>query len=141
VPAPCSARFCVVELPGDHARPNFGAGVIARIILVAVGVSLVGTGVAFGGVAVYLSLCLTASAPAAAALTALILFVVAGAGATIYLAVSRNHSVAPQAVAQSAQSQDTLVVALSQLAKEHPLLAVGCAAALGMTDAMSRNVK
>lgn len=110
---------------------------IARIVLVAVAVSLVWTGVAFCGVAIHLSLCLIVSAPVAAALTALILFVVAGAGATIYLAISKSHAVTLPPAVQSAQHHDTLVIALSQLAKEHPLLAVGCAAALGMTDAMN----
>ena len=111
---------------------------IARIILVAAAVAIVGTGVAFCGLAIYQLLCSVASAPAAAALTALILFLTAGAGSIIYLAASKTHSIAPPSAVQTAHSQDALVTALSQLAKEHPLLAVGCAAALGMSDAMSR---
>ncbi|MDZ4739521.1 MAG: hypothetical protein SGJ03_06415 [Alphaproteobacteria bacterium] len=114
---------------------------IARVTLVAVTVFLCGTGVAFCGVAIYLSLCLIASAPAAAALTALILFLLAAACATIYLARFPNHSIAPPPAAQTADSQGALVSVLAQLAKEHPFLAVGYAAALGMTDAMNRKVR
>ncbi len=114
---------------------------IARVTLVAVAVSLAGTGVAFCGVAIYLSLCLIVSAPAAAAFTALILFLLAAASATIYLALFATHSIAPPAAIQTAPSQDTVVTVLAQLAKEHPLLAVGYAAALGMTEAMNRKAR
>lgn len=112
---------------------------IARVILVAVAVAMVGTGVAFCGVALYLLLLSVVDAPAAAALTALVLFLTVGAGTTIYLAIA--HTRAPVALppaATAVRSPDALITALTQLAKEHPLMAVACAAALGMTDAMKR---
>ncbi len=114
---------------------------IARAILVAVAVAMAATGVAFSGVAIYLLLLAVADAPAAAALTALISFLTVGAGAAVYLAVAhwRASNLAPPLHAAAPhQSQDALVTALTQLAKEHPLIAVACAAALGMTDAMKR---
>jgi hypothetical protein len=43
-------------------------------------------------------------------------------------------STQPKAAAQ----EDALVPALTLLAKDHPLIAVGCAAALGVADAMKR---
>jgi hypothetical protein len=114
---------------------------IARAILVAVAVAMVATGVAFSGVAVYFLLLPVADAPAAAALTALIFFFTVGAGAAIYLAIAhwRSPTLAPPLHAAAPHhSQDALITALTQLAKEHPLMAVACAAALGMTDAMKR---
>ncbi|NOT39987.1 MAG: hypothetical protein HOP13_05800 [Alphaproteobacteria bacterium] len=116
---------------------------IARVILVVIAVTLVGTGVAFCGVAVYLLLLPIADAPAAAALTAIILFLTVGAAAAIYLAIVhwRSPTLAPLHAAAPVQSQDALVSALTQLAKEHPLMAVACAAALGMSDAMKRKTR
>jgi membrane protease YdiL (CAAX protease family) len=115
---------------------------IARAILVALAFAVTATGVAFSGVAIYLLLLAVADAPAAAALTALISFLTVGAGAAIYLAVAhwRASNLAPplHAAAGPHQSQDALVTALTELAREHPLMAVACAAALGMTDAMKR---
>jgi hypothetical protein len=114
---------------------------IARIILGILAIAMVGTGVAFSGVALYLALIPMVEAPAAAALTALTLFFLVAAGATIYLAYLRERptlKAQPAAAAANSHGQDALVTALTQLANEHPLMAVACAAALGMSDAMKR---
>jgi hypothetical protein len=113
---------------------------IARIILGILAITMVGTGVAFSGVAFYLLLTPMVDAPAAAALTALALFFLVAAGATIHLAYVRERpTLKPQpSPAANPHSQDALVTALTQLANEHPLMAVACAAALGMSDAMKR---
>jgi hypothetical protein len=115
---------------------------IARAILVLVAVAMIATGVAFCGVAINLLLIPLTGEPAAAALTALALFLTVGAGAIVYLAVSRSHPVVNSplhaANAQPQQSQEALVTALAQMAKEHPLLAVACSATLGLADAMKR---
>ncbi len=115
---------------------------IARAILIALAIAMVATGVAFCGVAIYLLLLPIVDAPGAAALTALVLFLTVGAGATIYLATAHTRSPAlPPPAAAAMQSPDALVSALTQLAAEHPLMAVACAAALGMTDAMKRKAR
>ncbi len=118
---------------------------IARIVLGILAIAMMGTGVAFSSVALYLLLTPLVEAPAAAALTALTLFFLVGAGATIYLAYMRERptlkpqpAAAAAAAAANMHGQDALVTALTQLASEHPLMAVACAAALGMSDAMKR---
>ncbi len=114
---------------------------IARIVLGILAIAMMGTGVAFSSVALYLLLTPLVEAPVAAALTALTLFFLVGAGATIYLAYMRERPTLkpqPAAAAANMHGQDALVTALTQLASEHPLMAVACAAALGMSDAMKR---
>lgn len=116
---------------------------IARAILVIVAVAMIATGVAFCGIAINLLLIPLAGEPWAAALTALALFLTVGTGGIVYLALSRSHPVinssSPGASAQPQQSQEALVTALAQMAKEHPFLAVACSATLGLADAMKRN--
>ena len=114
---------------------------IARIILLAAAVSMVGTGVAFCGGAIYLLLLAFVGASAAAALTAVVLFLAVGAGITIHLAVTGRRTIAIPPAVKTVQSHDALVTALTQLAAERPLMAVACATALGLTDAMTRKVQ
>lgn len=115
---------------------------ISRIVLVALAAAITCTGVAFAGVALFLFLSETTSAAGAAALTALIFFAIVGFGVLIYLALTRQQAptIATAALGAAAQpraiQEDALVPALTQLAKDHPLIAVGCAAALGVADAM-----
>ncbi len=114
---------------------------IVRIILGILAITMVGTGVAFSSVALYLLLTPLVEPVAAAAITALTLFFLVAAGATIYVAYVRERpTLKPQPAATVAKmpGQDALVTALTQLANEHPLMAVACAAALGMSDAMKR---
>lgn len=112
---------------------------IARVVLVAVAIAATGTGVGFCGVAIYLLVAPVVGAPAGAALTALTLFLAVGAGTAVHFLLARGPATAlPPPVAARSQSQDALITALTQLAKEHPLMAVGCAAALGLTATLNR---
>lgn len=111
---------------------------IARAYLIVVAVALLATGVGFCGVAIYLLLATLVSVPAAAALTALILFLTTGAAAAIYVAATRQAAnSSPSPATAPLRSPEALVAALTQLAKEHPLLAVICAAALGLSDSIT----
>lgn len=119
-------------------RPTPSVAMIARAVLVAIGLATIGTGVAFCGLAIYLLLSPVVAAPAAAAITALVLFVAVGTAVTIHFAFAHRGATALTPRTAGPQSQDALVTALTLLAKEHPLMAVGCAAALGLTTALNR---
>ncbi len=122
---------------------------IARALLILIAIAMVATGVAFCGVAINLLLIPLTGEPAAAALTALSLFLTVGAGVIVYLALSRspptvNFASSTAATAQpqpTQQSQEALVTALAQMAKDHPLLAVAASATLGLADALKRNTR
>jgi hypothetical protein len=117
---------------------------IARILLGLVAIGVLWTAVAFAGVAVYLALLGSMLPWGAAAMTALIFFVIIGLGFGIYyVSATSNGAPAQQPshiAAPSPAQNDTLVPALTQLAKEHPWLAVGAAAALGVADSMKKRV-
>lgn len=118
---------------------------IARAILALFAIAMIATGVAFCAVAINVLLIPLVGEPGAAALTALVLFFIVGAGKVIYLAFSRSKPVmlppSPTATAQHAQqpqSQDALVVALTQMAQHYPLLAIACSATLGLAEALNK---
>lgn len=114
---------------------------IARILLGLVAIGVLWTAIAFAGFAVYLGLLESMLPWGAAAVTALIFFALIGLGFSIYYASSSNGSTfsQPQHIAAPSPAQnDSLVPALTQLAKEHPWLAVGAAAALGVADSMKK---
>lgn len=110
------------------------------VALLAIGV--LWTAIAFAGFAVYLALLGSMLPWGAAAVTALIFFAVIAIALGIYYAASTPGTTTahtPQHIAAPSPAQnDTLVPALTQLAKEHPWLAVGAAAALGVADSMKK---
>lgn len=115
---------------------------IARILLGLLAIGVLWTAVAFAGFAVYLALLASMQPWGAAAVTALIFFGVIAIGLSIYYASSASSGATvqqPQHIAAPSPAQnDMLVPALTQLAKEHPWLAVGAAAALGVADSMKK---
>lgn len=116
---------------------------IARIILAVLAIGVLWTAIAFGAFSIYLAL-LEAMLPwGAAAVTALIFTTIFAISLSIYYASTRGVTSAPPRQAEhlaapSPAQNDTLVPALTQLAKEHPWLAVGAAAALGVADSMKK---
>jgi len=111
---------------------------IARLSILGFAVAIALTGVAFLGVALFYWLS-TALAPAgAAAVTALIFFVVAVIVFALFYVARPLPVAVPQTAIASKQVEDSLVPALTLLAKEHPLIAVGCATALGLADALQK---
>ena len=112
---------------------------IARAVLVTLAFAAVCTAAAFSGIAIFYVFYAYVNVAGAAALTSLTVLLLLGAGSAIYFAWTRKQTIAqPQPLAAPA-AQDSLVVALTQLAKEHPLIAVGFAAALGLSDTMNKS--
>jgi len=111
--------------------------VIVRVSLVGLAAAITCTGVAFSGVALFYVFLFAMNPAAAAGLTALVLFAAAGIVVLIFLA-ARPASVTLPAPATARPHENALVPALSELAKEHPFVAIGCALALGISDAMQR---
>lgn len=115
---------------------------IARVILSIVAIGVLWTAIAFAGFSLYLTLLGTMLPWGAAAITSLVFLLITAIGLGIYHAMSgrtpapvaRSSHIAAPAPAQN----DTLVPALTELAKEHPWLAVGAAAALGIADSMKK---
>lgn len=112
---------------------------IARFTLLGLATAITLTGVVFLGVALFYWLSTSMVPAAAAALTALIFFVIAGIGFAIFYA-ARPIAVpmAQGLVSAKPAADESLVPALTALAKDHPLLAVGCATALGLADALHK---
>jgi hypothetical protein len=126
----------------DHFAA-LGAAMIARVILAVLAIGVLWTAIAFAGFGIYLAL-LDAMLPwGAAAVTALIFTTIFAIGLSVYYVSTRGATSTPlrhaeHLAAPSPAQNDTLVPALTQLAKEHPWLAVGAAASLGVADSMKK---
>jgi hypothetical protein len=113
---------------------NIGQGMVVRAVAfgAALSLSLVGIGfLAFGMFSALLPIC---GATGAAFITA---FACMSIAALVVIAVVSRapqvHAVAPPSAAVPATNNDHIINALSELAHEHPLMAVCCAAVLGAT--------
>ena len=120
---------------------------MARIILLVVAVTMTATGIVFCSIAVFNLLLTVLSAAAAAALTAVLLFALVTLGILIRLATAQPVTIAlpvverPAPAQKSTSSQESIVSSLALLAREYPLIAVGCATALGIAEALNQKRK
>ena len=113
-----------------------GVSIRALVFAAAIGLALIGT--TFLAYGVYLALIPTAGFAGAALLTAAICLV---AGAVLVAALVMKAAPAPviqpapMPVQSPAVETNAMVKALSDLAQDHPIMAVACAAILGATSA------
>lgn len=121
---------------------SFESTVTTRAALALIAVGLAWTATAFLALAVFFLLAPQAGIAGAAVMTGLVLLLVLGIGMLAYLAASGRQAAQTQAVAAApagAKRESFLSASaapLAMLAKDHPLLAVGCAAVLGMADSI-----
>jgi hypothetical protein len=114
------------------------AELLLRAGLAVTAVALLWTAVGFLAFAGYTLLVPLTSVAAAAALTGAIILLILGAGLLIYHLRTRQSVTQAQPLPAMANGNlaNASVAALAQLAKDHPLLAVGCATMLGIADTM-----
>jgi hypothetical protein len=114
--------------------------VMVRATLLLAGAGLGWTAIAFFGVAVFVLLTPAVGAAGAAALTGGIAIFVLGIGVLVYLAVGQSTSQRNALTPSNARPTESFLTgsaaALAQLAKDHPLLAIGAATVLGMADSI-----
>ncbi len=116
---------------------HWEADALWRSALALTAVAIVWAAIGFAAFAVYLLLVPLAGAAAAAAITAGVLLIVLGIGFAIDRMLQRPAArTEPVPLAKTGATNAT-AVALAQLAKDHPLLAIGCATLLGAADAMT----
>jgi hypothetical protein len=115
------------------------AELLLRAGLAVTAVALLWTAVGFLAFTGYLLLLPLMSGAAAAALTGAVILVILGLGLFIYHLRTRQPVTQAQPLPAMANGNlaNASVAALAQLAKDHPLLAVGCATMLGIADTMS----
>lgn len=104
-------------------------------------VALLWTAVAFLAFAGYTLLVPLTSVAAAAAITGAAILSILGIGLLVYYLRTRTPVTQAQPLPAMANGNlaNASVAALAQLAKDHPLLAVGCAALLGVAEHMSES--
>jgi hypothetical protein len=114
------------------------AELLLRAGLAVTAVAFLWTAVGFLAFAGYSLLVPLMSVAAAAALTGAIILLILSVGLLIYHLRTREPVTQAQPLPAMANGNlaNASVAALAQLAKDHPLLAVGCAAMLGIADNM-----
>ena len=112
---------------------------MARMALLSIALGMLWAAIGFLSFSAFSILSESFSPGAAAALTAGILFSLTGIGILIFWLSNRTIAV-PLTLAQSGLAPPTPAFAseLTELAKQHPLFAVTCAAALGVAAALSK---
>lgn len=113
---------------------NLRWGVLLRALSFAAAIGLVWTGIVFLSYGAYVVLLPIAGVGGAALLVALMCFVIGGPLLTALIVwAPLPHAQRLQAETPIAQG-GTVIKALSELAEDHPLMAVFCAAILGATN-------
>lgn len=114
------------------------AELLLRASLAVTAVAFLWTAVGFLAFAGYTLLVPLTSVAAAAALTGAAILLILGAGILVYHLRTRTPVTQAQPLPATANGNlaNASVAALAQLAKDHPLLAVGCATMLGIADTM-----
>jgi hypothetical protein len=114
------------------------AELLLRAGLAVTAVALLWTAVGFLAFAGYSLLVPLMSVAAAAALTGAVILLILSVGLLIYHLRTREPVTQAQPLPAMANGNvaNASVAALAQLAKDHPLLAVGCATMLGIADTM-----
>ena len=121
---------------------RFGAVMIARAVLIVCAIGVLWTAIAFLGFAIYAGFQPALGFAGAAALTGGILLLVLASGVLAFFSLAPAATpVALATVTARAPEQAGLTAALSQLANEHPFLAVGCAALLGIANTLEADGK
>jgi len=115
------------------------AELLVRASLAVTAVALLWTAVGFLAFAGYSLLVPLTSVAAAAAITGAVILAVLGVGLLSYHLRTREPVTQAQPLPAMANGNLTnaSVAALAQLAKDHPLLAVGCATLLGVADTIT----
>lgn len=116
------------------SRPRLIAGVLLAVLAF----TLLLTGVAFAGTAIFLLLRGATGDAYAAAVTSLILLLPASLIIVVSLSRSPPVQVPAPALAGVQAPEASMNATLAALASHHPLMAVCCAAALGFATAISR---
>ncbi|MGQ0740967.1 MAG: hypothetical protein ACT4OG_01540 [Alphaproteobacteria bacterium] len=111
-----------------------GPQTVARTLVVLGAIAVVLTGVAFGGLALYLWLLTDLSPPAAAAATAAIFLLVPAL--YVFVMALRNES-----PAKEMHSDNAALSALADVAKDKPLIAVLLAGIIGAAEVVSHHKK
>jgi hypothetical protein len=107
-----------------------------RSALALIAVALLWAAVGFGAYALHALLAPEMGVPAAAALTAAIALLVLTVGVWINHRLTLPPAQAEPTPAVNGDATGATGAALAQLAKDHPLLAVGCAAILGVAESV-----
>jgi hypothetical protein len=119
---------------------RFDAGLMLRAALALSAVAMLWIAMAFLAVAIFTVLTPGYGTAAAATLTALVFLVILGLAVLVYFATTRSsaQSALPLQAARTTNAtlDSSMTAVLTQLAKDHPLIAVGCATALGIANAM-----
>lgn len=116
------------------SRPRLIAGVLLAVLAF----TLLLTGVAFAGTAIFFLLSGDTGDSYAAAVTALIVLFPASLIIVVSLTRSPPAQVPTPATASLQAREASMNATLAALASHHPLMAVFCAAALGFANAQSR---
>lgn len=119
------------------SRPRLIAGVLLAVLAF----TLLLTGVAFAGTAIFLLLSGATSEAYAAAVTALIVLFPVSMIIVVALSGSPPAQVTPAALVNQQAPEASMNATLASLASHHPLTAVICAAALGFANARSRGTR
>lgn len=114
------------------------AELLLRAGMAVIAVALLWTAVGFLAFAGYTLLVPLTSVTVAAALTGAAILVILALGFLVYHLRTRSPvtQAQPLPAVTNGNLANASVTALAQLAKDHPLLAVGCAAMLGVADTM-----
>jgi predicted tellurium resistance membrane protein TerC len=114
---------------------QIGSGVLARAIVFAAAVGLTWIGMGFLAYGLYLLLIPEVGLYGAAFAAALICVAIgAGAIAVMFMRAPQPQLEPRVAVETPVVEGGTMIKALSELAQDHPLMAVACAAILGATN-------
>lgn len=117
-------------------RFDFEAELLQRAIFACAALALLWGAIAFLSIAAYTSLIAHVGVAWAAAITGAGMLAFLGLGVLIQHFVTREPTpkAQPMAGLGNGSADTATITALAQLAKDHPLLAVGCAALLGAAE-------
>ena len=124
---------------------RFDAGLMLRAGLGLSALALLWIAMAYVAFAIFAVLAPAYGTAGAAGLTALAYAVVLALATLIYFATTRgrvtNAVPLPASRLGAADADGSMTALLTQLAKDHPLIAVGCAAALGIANALQNDAE
>ena len=112
---------------------NIGQGMVVRVVVFGAALSLSLTGIGFFAFGMFSALLPICGATGAAFITAFACMSIAALVVIAVVSRAPQAHVAPPTAAVPVANNDHIINALSELAQEHPLMAVCCAAVLGAT--------